>query len=401
MRIKIVLLLTGILIAAAIEDANATCNSSYVNVNGSTITVLPTGTDDTANLKCAFDLGIGVPGAIVQLARGTYITDRIVVNGFVGTLRGAGMDATIIRNPEYPVYVTPDDCEFVSPTSPAYAPPYLFVFLGGDYTVTELTVSIVGEEPATDWSIFGIRDWLGHGLHAMGQFTILGSAGGSGYPEANATFDRVKINGQITSDPIFGSNVNNAIIYQGFTAPDFLPIKGKFTVKDSVFEAVASANPLVNVRDSRVSISGNTYRDVQFGAEVGDLTNTVYEFSHNQFSGYAGLHSIDNCLGAASNCGFSAASIVIKNNLFRGAFGIVLEGTFADGTKALVLGNNVAGVSDEAVRLGSGSNHCTVVGAGSGLAIDEGSNNSITGMTKGSGAPGLKIRSLLQLLKQR
>lgn len=397
---KTALLLITIFISAVTANANTSCNSSYVKADGSTITVLPTGADDTANLKCAFDLGMGVPGAVVQLAKGSYITDRIVVNGFVGTLRGAGIDETIIRNPEYPVYVTPDDCEFVSPTSPAYAPPYLFVFLGGDYTVTELTVSIVGEEPATDWSIFGIRDWLGHGLHAMGQFTILGSAGGSGYPEANATFDRVKINGQITSDPVFGSNVNNAIIYQGFTAPDFLPIKGKFTVKDSVFEAVSSANPPVNLRDSRVSISGNTYRNVQFGAEVGDLTNTVYEFSHNQFSGYAGVHSIDNCLGAASNCGFSAASLVVKNNIFRSTYGIVLEGTFADGTKALVLGNNVAGVSDEAVYLGSGTNHCTVVGTGSGLATNDGNNNSITGMSKVAGAQGARIKSFLQLRKR-
>ena len=400
MPIKTALLLITMFISTAIANANATCNSSYVNVNGATITVLPTGADDTANLKCAFDLGVGIPGVVVQLANGTYITDRIVVDGFVGTLRGAGMDETIIRNPEYPVYVTPDDCELVPPTSLSYAPPYLFVFLGGDYTVTELTVSIVGEEPATDWSIFGIRDWLGHGLHAMGQFTILGSAGGAGYPEANATFDRVKINGQITSDPIFGSNVNNAIIYQGFTAPDFLPIKGKFTIKDSLFEAVASANPPVNVRDSRVSISGNRYRDVQFGAEVGDLTNTVYEFSHNQFSGYEGLHSIDNCLGAASNCGFSAGSLVVKNNVFRGTYGIVLEGAFANGTKALVLGNNVSNVSDFPVYLGPGSNHCTVVGTGSGLAIDDGSNNSITGMSKVAGAQGPRIKSFLQLLRR-
>ena len=90
MQIKKVLLLTIILIGAAVATANAACNSSYVNVNGSTITVLPTGSDDTANLKCAFDLGIGIPGAVVQLARGTYITDRIIVDGFVGTLRGAG-----------------------------------------------------------------------------------------------------------------------------------------------------------------------------------------------------------------------------------------------------------------------------------------------------------------------
>ena len=399
MGLKTVLLITAFFIATTTASANAACNSSYVQVNGSMITVLPTGSDDTANLKCAFGLGVGTPGAVVQLTKGTYITDRVVVDGFVGTLRGVGMDATVIRNPGYPVYVTPDDCELISPQSPDYAPPYLFVFLGGDYTVTDLTVAIIGEEPATDWSIFGIREWLGEGLHAMGQFTILGSERGSGYPEANATFYRVKIKGELTSNPLFGSNVNNAIIYQGFTAPDFLPIKGNFTIKDSVFEAVASANPPVNVRDSRVSITRNTYRDVQFGAEVGDLTNTIYEFSHNTFSGYAGLHSIDNCLGAASNCGFDSSSLIVKNNVIRGAFGVILEGTWANGTQGLVLGNNVSGISDLPMYLGPGTNHCTVVGSG-GLVVDEGSDNSITGMTKGSGAQGQSIKSFLELIKR-
>jgi len=399
MPIKTALLLITILVSATTSNANTGCNSPYVKANGSTLSVLPTGSDDTANLKCAFALAVGMPGAVVQLSTGTYITDRIVVDGLVGTLRGAGMDATVIRNPDYPVYVTPDDCEFVSPQSPDYAPPYLFIFLGGDYKVTDLTVSIIGEEPATDWSIFGIRDWLGHGLHAMGQFTILGAERGSGYPEANATFERVKIKGEITSDPFFGSNVNNAIIYQGFTTPDFLPVKGTFTVKESVFEAVGSANPAVNVRDSRVTISGNTYRDVQFGAEFGDLTNTVYEFSHNTFSGFAGLHSIDNCLGAAANCGFDSSSLIVKNNLIRGPNGVILEGTWANGTKGLVLANNVSGVSDAALYLGPGSNHCTVVGNG-GLAVDEGTDNSITGMTKGASAQGQRIKSFLQLLKR-
>jgi hypothetical protein len=399
MQFKTVLLITAFFTAATAGTATATCNSSYVQVNGSTITVLPTGNDDTANLKCAFDLGTGMPGAVVQLSKGTYITDRIVVDGFVGTLRGAGMDATIVRNPDYSVYVTPDECQLVSPQSPDYAPPYLFIFLGGDYKVTDLTVSIVGEEPATDWSIFHLRDLLGHGFHAMGQFTILGVERGSGYPEANAIFDRVKMKGEITSDPIFGSNVNNAIIYQGFTTPAFLPVKGNFTVKDSVFEAVASANPAVNVRDSRVTISGNAYREVQFGAEFGDLTNTVYEFRHNNVSGLAGLHSIDNCLGAASNCGFDSSSLIIKNNVVRGVYGLVFDGTWANNTKALVLGNNVSGVSDFPLYLGPGSNHCTVVGSG-GVAVDDGTDNSISGMTKGTTAQGPRIKSFLQLLKK-
>ena len=114
-----------------------------------------------------------------------------MVEGFHGAVRGMGMDKTIVRNPDTPIYVTPDDAYMVPPESPYFAPPYLMVFLGGDYTVTDLTLSIVSANPATDWSIFGIRNWLGHGLTSMaGPVVILGSASGNGYREANASFER-------------------------------------------------------------------------------------------------------------------------------------------------------------------------------------------------------------------
>lgn len=399
MRINTVLLMTALFIATTIGTASATCNSAYVQVNGSIITVLPTGSDDTANLKCAFDLGVGMPGAVVQLSKGTYVTDRIVVDGFVGTLRGAGMDATIMRNPDYSVYVTPDDCFSVPPESPDYAPPYLFVFVGGDYTVADLTVTIIGETPATDWSIWGIRQWLGHGIRSLGgPFMIVGSASGLGHRQANAAFVRVKMKGEATSDELMQNNVYNAIFYEG-AADDFLPLKGGFSVRDSVFETVASANPVWNVVDSRIEISGNTYTNVGWGAEILDLTDSTVEFSRNRFTGYMGVHTLNNCVGGASNCGFDSTSLIFKNNTIRGSEGLILEGTFANGTNALVLGNNVSHVTDTAVYLGPESNHCTVVGKGDGLLIDEGTDNSITGMTKGSGAQGQRIKSFLQLIK--
>jgi hypothetical protein len=133
MQFKTILHVTVAVVLLGTGIARATCVGAYVRQNGRTITVLPTNVDDTANLQCAFDLGSHMPGAVLQLTRGTYITGRIVVDGFVGTVRGAGMKSTIIRNPDTTIYVTPDDFYQVDPNSASFAPPYLIVFLGGEY----------------------------------------------------------------------------------------------------------------------------------------------------------------------------------------------------------------------------------------------------------------------------
>src|SRR5262249_21667083 len=108
-----------------------------------------------------------------------------------------------------------------------------------------------------------------------------------------------------------------------------------------------------------------------------------------------------DCLGAESICGTGASNLVIKNNVFRSAEGVWIDGTFLNETAALILGNNFAHVTDVAVSLGSGSRHCTVVGTGSGMLVDLGSDNSITGMAKVAKAQGQHIKTFLQIAKRQ
>jgi len=383
MKLNRVLLTIAIITLLYSATANATCNSRYVRWSHKTITVLPTGSDDTANLQCAFDLGATIPGVTLQLSKGTFITGRLVVDGFNGTVRGMGMNVTTIRNPDTPLYVTPGDFYMVPPNSPYFAPPYLLVFLGGDYNVTDLGLSIVGGNPATDWSIFGIRDWLGHGITSLaGPLVILGSATDNGYRKANASFQRVAVKGELSDDPLYGYNTYNGIFYEGFVGPELLPIKGTFKVTDSAFQTVGSSTPVDNLVDSRVSLTGNKLSDVVVGGEILDLKNTVYEFAHNQVTGYYGIDLYDNCIGSESNCGTSASYLSITNNIFRGTEGVWLDATFAKGTAALVLGNNFSLVNDIAVYLGERTSHCLVVGVDDGTVVDKGTDNFVIGMRK-------------------
>jgi hypothetical protein len=342
-----------------------------------------------------------MPGSILQLAKGTYITDRIVASGFNGIVRGAGIDSTIIRNPNYPILVTPDDFYMTAPDAGSQYP-FLFVFLGGDYTVTDLTVSIMGDEPATDWSIFGIRDWLGHGIRSLaGPFVVLGSPTGRGYRHANAAFYHVKITGQATSDPLYGYNIYNGIFYEGFVGPDLQPLKGKFTVANSIFDSVASSAPVSNLVDSSVSISGNTFSNVYYGSDLEDLKHTFYEFAHNRVTGVVGLQMYDNCFGSESICGMQGSTLVVKNNRFRGSFGVLIDATFGNQNGALVAGNNFKEVSDLAVRLGPNTSRCLVIGAGYGTAQDLGTGNVIIGMKRIGSWNTANTQSIPKLHKHR
>jgi hypothetical protein len=398
MVMKRILQLTVAIVLLGSGIAGATCDSAYVRQKGRVITVLPTNIDDTANLQCAFNLGSQIPGVVLQLSKGTYITGRIKVDGFVGSVRGAGMKSTIIRNPDIPIYTTPDDFYQVDPNSDAFAPPYLIVFLGGDYSVTDLTVSITGGEPATDWSIFGIREWLGNGIKSLaGPFVILGSPTGRGYRKANAAFYRVKLTGELSADPLYGYNVYNGIFIQGFVGPALQPLRGSFSINESVFDTVASPVPTFNLRNSRVNISGNVLNNVAAGGEVIDLKDTLYAYAHNQATGSTGVLMYDNCLGSESNCGMHGSELIVRNNQFQSTDGVLIDASFSGTTSAHVLGNDFTGVSGLGVRLGPATSHCLVVLTAPTTVEDLGTDNVVIGPKQAGGKQRATIRPLLRM----
>jgi hypothetical protein len=92
-----------------------------VSREGKTITVKPTGTDDTKNLQCALKLAVAAGrGSVVELAGPTgrpFYTAQLVAKNFKGTIRGKGMKRTIIQNlPD--LCVTPDNYFLAPPTPP-------------------------------------------------------------------------------------------------------------------------------------------------------------------------------------------------------------------------------------------------------------------------------------------
>jgi hypothetical protein len=200
------------------------CNPTFVQENGQTITVLPTGLDDTANLQCAFDNAVTIgPGVTVRLVEGTYHTRQIVVNNFRGAFTGAGGDKSVLTNLPN-LYVTPVDNSNNLPS--AKNPwPSLVSFVGGDFLVSDLGMRITGDKPTTGWTISLFPGPTFYEL-AIG-FAVLGT-------KANALFLCVNIEGEPAMGTLYGYNLINGIYFEGLGIGPItaaLPISGSFTVR--------------------------------------------------------------------------------------------------------------------------------------------------------------------------
>lgn len=176
------------------------CDPDFVLQDSIVFTVLPTGTDDTANLQCAFDAAVAAgASAEVRLVAANYHTAQIVVYDFLGKFSGAGANNTVIYNlPRLPVAV---DFTY-SPPSAENPWPDLFVFVDGDYSITKLAIHIVGDEPVEPWSIFGID------LYEMGGAIIFTGT------DTHIAIDQVVIQGEVKEPSATGYNLMNGIYYE-------------------------------------------------------------------------------------------------------------------------------------------------------------------------------------------
>ena len=238
--------------------------------------MLPTGVDDTANLQCAFDTVVAVgPGAKVQLVEGTYHMRQIVVNNFQGAFIGAGAQKSVLTNLPN-LYVNPAFVAIIGPPSASDPWPVLVTFVGGDFVVSDMGMSITGERPTTGWTVPGLPPPL--------EFYELLNGFGFAGTRANAIFLRVDIEGEVVQSNLSGYNVMNGIQFEGdgtgFLQTEKL-ISGSLVVSDSMFRSMSSATGVSNVSDSTILLTRNTCEDVYDAGDLSCLLRSRYEFSFN------------------------------------------------------------------------------------------------------------------------
>lgn len=354
-------------------SADSACDSMYVVLTGKTYTVKPTGVDDTPNLQCAFDEAVAAgAGAKVELSSGTFHTAQIVVNNFYGTFKGNGAKNTVIINLPN-LYVTPVDF-YLSPPSAENPWSALFAFTGGNFLISDLAIHIVGQEPTTGWTVFGIDPPL---KELSSAIVILGS-------QAHAEINRVLLEGEETDGWLFRYNLINGIFFEGFSGQyPWLPISGSFKVHHSVFQTQDSALPVYNLSNTTVVISNNDFEGNLSATLVSDLVNSRFEFSYNYVKGTIGVDFYTSDIPADTGSDF-----LIKNNVFQvDVVGVALEQVFGEGNKCLLQGNNVQNVTDLGIYLGPGTTGCTVVGGNNKVnVLDLGTGNILVGVnSRGTG----------------
>lgn len=340
---------------------SASCNPNHVFHFLNVWQVLPTGTDDTGNLQCAFNQAVKVPGSTVLLVSGTYHTGQVAVFDFVGTFRGVGMDETIIKTLDRTLRVAPENF-FVNPPTPESGSnpwPSIFAFVGGDIVISDLSFYSTPNVTTTGWTWTGLGITvyeLAHGFVVVGPVVQ-----GQGYTEANAALYRVRIAGVTQQGTLFGYDPITAVYYEGFFGAPFgqtLPLRGKFDAHDSEFQHLGCTTCLYNLYGARASITHNRSADTSEGMDMGGgVVNTTYEYADNEVFNSSAWGV--NLFGP-----FSSANLLIKNNVFTGSgMGLYLDDTvtFAGDMKCQLLKNGVEDVTGVGIYLGSGVTGCLVV----------------------------------------
>jgi hypothetical protein len=285
--------------------------AASVTAAATTITVPPSGGDDTDALQGAFDAAVAAgPGSVVQLEAGTYcVTSPIIVRSFDGYWRGAGRDETIVQTCQDPFPVPVP--VIIDPAYPADPPftvvtPFFFAEVDGrpptNLHVADLTIQLTGV--TNDYyrhgvpgvtNIFraalqvqGMRpsvvDWvISEAALTLKDMAIQGSPVGIifGAPLAANSIAGVWISGGTEQFSQFPGDISD-LKYEG--------LQGTVTMTGSHFGVVGDGFDMLmqNCQDCPSAVliggsppNGNTF-DLSGTVIAGGQSGGTFEFSHNE-----------------------------------------------------------------------------------------------------------------------
>ncbi len=309
----------------------APCNAAFVKVGGKTVTVLPTGGDDTANLQCAFDLAARLgSGITVQLAAGTFQTAQLVVKGMRGSIRGMGQAATTVKKLQVPLTIDRPDCQPTSLACFADAPPAadnrypsLISILGNDLALADLSIRVVDTYGTASWYMWGSTlTSLANVIQVIGSYCTL-------------KVERVTVDSGSAYAPLAIWTFSRAWFVTG----------SNFSVLDSTF----TPNGIVayNLKHAQVALTGNRFALGNGGTAlmVSDDSNTLVQFTRNTVTAMGtGAVGVYGWAGHAGT-GVKASSLVVDGNVLAGESALVIApGAFNDVT-CRASGNNILGVT--------------------------------------------------------
>ena len=278
------------------EVAFSTASSS-----SHTLVVLPTGSDDTANIQGAFNICTSHEWTCtIELVKGTYHTSQIAVTGFQGSFVGAGPGSTVIVG--NPNLASPTADPFWSALPGSTNPwPALFTFVNGGFSVSGITFSDTNFYPTLGWDMPGVGAvtalwaWvLITGTAAYVSMSHVAGIGGPGdqgpFPESSNSF-----------------NIIDGMAFQGMLLPpgytdiyaDQIPITGSFSVTSSTFlwseTGVWSQNTvdatMTACFNSMQTVDSNGFWDMS-ASQMLFCGNSVTNISSDDAVGFGGAQSV-------------------------------------------------------------------------------------------------------------
>jgi hypothetical protein len=261
-RVLLVFAITAGLLALLAAPAFASPKTFYVH---------PSGGNDTTNIQAAFNAAVKAgPGSTVQLSAGQFYTNNIVVQNFKGYFRGAGQGRTFI------------DClrgldPSLSGATEVGNPGYwlsLFLFEGGNLSVSDMSFDITASSPAEQWNNAGSpADYLGAMVQVCGN--------------ASSSFNRVSFTAGSGNDN--GYNADEGLLISGIApldANDSPTIFESTTGIDSVCDCSFAGHDGMQVNGltaGRLTVSGNVFVELNQCCLVDDAAaGSAVDISRNQ-----------------------------------------------------------------------------------------------------------------------
>ncbi len=273
-------------------DSQITVKNS--NLKSTSITEYTPGTDITEQLKADLFTGLDV-----ILPEGVfYLSESILVEGYSGTIQGAGKVLTIIKpNPDIAFKVVDD------PDSPEYMRAIMLVFYNssGNITVKDLAFVIEGEAPAEPHYIpyFGTVNTIDYIIVFKGIDSNVNT-------NVTATFENISIKGDnINTGGIYGKNLGNGIVIQG---PENNAIINSI-VKNNNIEKVGGYGLDIRSISGLVTLEQN---------EINDCSCGIYFYNVGTSAGCQKVN--ENSISNTSSMGifiFYSSNIDITGNHFK------------------------------------------------------------------------------------
>jgi hypothetical protein len=245
---------------------------------GRVFTVSPSGNfnDDSYNIQTALDAAVVAgPGCTVQMTKGTfYLKERIEVEGFDGSIKGAGKDKTIIT--------THDAVNFNIPSGDQES---LIKFRHGKIKMSDLTIKISNPNPCI--GLNNNENWL-NALPSIIMVTgsSIENPGGKVQP-VSFNFNNLKFVGGVGN---YWDNRNLCyfIYVCGDGSIEPYTLKGEFKVTNCEFHSAVTGIASFYTTGPYIiggsEASGNIFTDASWGVGIMDINNSSCNISFNHFS---------------------------------------------------------------------------------------------------------------------